>query len=128
MSLGRKARRARQRDALGGEKMSEVLTDIAMPLLEQVPDGDDEDYELALKMGAMLWNASRERNQQAREKAITKLVDLANEPDSAGIEALCRHVVARAQHLYPRLDRIIARVKVDPLPGGRYHVMVFSAG
>jgi hypothetical protein len=108
--------------------MSEVLTDVALPLLEQVPDGDAEGHELALRMGGMLWNASRESDEQAREKTIAQLVALADEHGAAGIEALCREVIARAQNLYPHMDRIIARVEVTPLPGGRYNVVVASAG
>lgn len=130
MSLSRKARRARQAAGRGTSdlKMSEVLTDVALPLLEQVPDGDDEGYEMALKIGMLLWNASRGDDEQAREKTIADLVTLADKHGAASIEALCREVIARAQHLYPRVDRLIARVKVDPLPGARYNVMVFSAG
>ncbi|HEX9938512.1 MAG TPA: hypothetical protein VGB15_15350 [Longimicrobium sp.] len=130
MSLSRKARRARQAAGRGTSdlKMSEVLTDVALPLLEQVPDGDAEGHELALRMGGMLWNASRESDEQAREKTIAQLVALADEHGAAGIEALCREVIARAQNLYPHMDRIIARVEVTPLPGGRYNVVVASAG
>ena len=40
MSMNRRARR-RQRGAASGEKMSGVLTDVALPLLQEVPDGDD---------------------------------------------------------------------------------------
>jgi hypothetical protein len=127
MSLSRKARRARQRGGATAARMSEVLTDVALPLLEQVPDGDAEGYELALRMGGMLWNASRESDEQAREKTIAQLVALADKHGAAGIEALCRDVIARAQHLYPHMDRIIARVEVTPLPGGRYNVVVASA-
>jgi hypothetical protein len=130
MSLSRKMRRARQSAGRGTDdlKMSEVLTDVAMPLLQQVPDGDDQGYEMALKVGMALWNASRGDDEQAREKTIAELVALADKHGAAGIEALCREVVARAQQLYPRVHRIIARVKVDPLPGGRYNVQVASAG
>jgi len=130
MSLSRKARRARRSAGRGTDdlKMSEVLTDVAMPLLQQVPDGDDEGYEMALKIGMLLWNASRGDDERAREKTIAELVALADKHGAAGIETLFREVIARAQHLYPRLDRIIARVKVEPLPGRRYNVIVFSAG
>ena len=130
MSLSRKVRRARHAAGRGTSdlKMSEVLTDVAMPLLQEVPDGDAEGYEMALKIGMALWNASRGDDERAREKTIAELVALADKHGAAGIESLCRDVVARAQYLYPDVDRIIARVKVDPLPGGRYNVMVASAG
>lgn len=130
MSLSRKMRRARQSAGRGTDdlKMSEVLTDVAMPLLQQVPDGDDEGYEMALRIGVTLWNASRVDDEQVREKTIADLVSVADKHGAAGMEALCREVIARAEYLYPDVDRIIARVKVDPLPGGRYNVMVASAG
>ena len=126
MSLNRRARRSRQRGAASGEKMSEILTDVALPLLQEVPDGDDKGYEIALRMAALMWNASRVQDEQVRKKAITELVNLAGAPDSAGIEALCRDVIDRAARRYPRVQRMIGGVEVVPLSQGRYTVRVSS--
>src|SRR5215218_3929279 len=101
MSLSRKARRARQRDAASGDKMSEVLADIALPMLQQLPDGDHDSHEMTFKIAGMLWNASRVQDEEVRAKALAEVLEDMADEDSAELEALFRHVIARAERLYP---------------------------
>ncbi|HYH80488.1 MAG TPA: hypothetical protein VEX86_11850 [Longimicrobium sp.] len=128
MSLSRKTRRARQRNSASGDKMSEVLADIALPMLQQLPDGDFESYEMTFKIAALLWNASRVQDEEVRARALAELLEDTVDEGSSELEALFRHVIARAERLYPRLDRLISRVDVVPRPDGRFDVKVLSTG
>lgn len=130
MGLSRKAKRARRSAGHDASdlKMSEVLVDLALPLLRGVPGADNDDYEMTYKLVAALWNASRVPNEEVRAKVLAELMDMAeDEAEAAELEALFRQVIARAERLYPRLDRLIERVEVIPLPGERYTVRVFSS-
>jgi hypothetical protein len=108
--------------------MSEVLTDIALPMLQQLPDGDYGSYEMTFKIAGLLWNASRIQDEEVRATALAELLDDMADEDSAELEALFRQIIKRAERLYPRLDRLVQRVEVVPIPGERYNVKVLSSG
>jgi len=109
--------------------MSEVLTDVALPLLRDLPaDASDDDYEMTYKLVAALWNASRVQNEEVRATALAELTRMAEDArEAAAFDALFRQVIERAERLYPRLDRLVERVEVESFPDGRYTVRVLSS-
>jgi hypothetical protein len=118
---------ARQRP--GEPKMSEVLVDIAMPLLKSLPDENDrEGYAGALNTAAALWNARLVPGEVGTDLVIAELKKVFGQSVSPEFDALFRAVLDRAELFYPGLDRMISRVEVVPKGGGGYTVTVSSLG
>ena len=131
MSLGRKAKRTRRASARYGYdlKMSEVLVDVALPLLRELADTDDpETYAITMKLAAALWNATGVPGEGARAKALTELKTAFGESAPPELDGLFRQVMQRADRLYPGLDRMIAKVETVPLSDGQLTVRVASLG
>jgi hypothetical protein len=113
----------------GEPKMSEVLVDIAQPLLRNLPDEDDrEGYTGALNTAAALWNARLLPGVAGSAQALAELKKVFGEPVPSEFDALFREVLDRAELLYPGLDRVISRVEVVPNAGGGFTVTVASIG
>lgn len=130
MGLSRKATRAhRTTQRPGMLKMSEVLKDIAQPLLDELEDdADDDEYELAFNLAATLWNAAIEPDAASREKAIDLLKAAIEVEEIGEIDDLLHEVVERARTRYPGVHRRIAEVEVTPFPdGGGYNLHVMSS-
>jgi hypothetical protein len=130
MGLSRKARRAhRTTQSPGMLKMSEVLKDIAQPLLDELEhDADDDEYEMAFNLAAALWNAAIEPDAASREEAITTLKAAIDVEEVGEIDDLFHEVVERARTRYPGVRRRIAELEVTPLPDGRgYDLRVMSS-
>jgi hypothetical protein len=113
----------------GEPKMSEVLVDIAMPLLKNLPDENDrEGYTGALNTAAALWNARLVPGEAGADLIISGLKKVFGQPVPPEFDALFRAVLDRAELFYPGLDRMISRVEVVPKGGGGYTVTVASIG
>jgi hypothetical protein len=109
--------------------MSEVLVDIAMPLLKNLPDENDcEGYTGALNIAAALWNARLASGEAGPDLLVAELKKVFGEPVPPELDELFGAVLDRAELFYPGLDRMISRVDVVPKGGGGYTVTVASIG
>jgi hypothetical protein len=128
MGLKRKFRRnSRLARAAGEVKMSEVLVEIAAPLLRNLPDEDDlVAVEGALDLAAALWNARLIPGMTGHDRIIAEFKEALDEPPRPEFDSLLREVLGRADLFYRGLDRPISGVRVAPKPGGGYTVTVAS--
>jgi hypothetical protein len=116
----------------GLRKMSEVLVDVAEPLLRGLDlAADPANYEVALLLGAALWNASVPGSPLGaaaeKQKVLAEIRKRSPAADSDEVEHLCGEVMERARDLYPDEVRLIVGVQVDWGSDGRYHINVASA-
>jgi hypothetical protein len=117
------------RQKAGEPKMSEVLVDIAMPLLKNLPDENDvEGYTRALNIAAALWNARLVPGTAGADSIIAELKKVFGRSAPPEFDALFRVVLDRAELFYSELDWMISRVDVVPKGGGGYTVTVMSIG
>jgi len=117
----------------GLRKMSEVLVDVAEPLLRGMdPAADPSNYEAALLLGAALWNASVPGSPLGsaaeKEKLLTELRKRSPAADAPEVEHLCDQVMKRARSLYPHEERIIRGVHLSWESDRRCHINVASVG
>lgn len=116
----------------GLKKMSEVLVDVAEPLLRGLDlAADPANYEDALLMGAALWNVSAPGcpvgSAAQQRKVLAEIRRRSPAADAAEVGRRCEEVMARARELYPDEVRAIVGVQVSLKPDGRYHIDVASA-
>jgi hypothetical protein len=117
----------------GLRKMSEVLVDVAEPLLRGMdPAADPANYEAALLLGAALWNASVPGSPLGsaaeKEKVLAEIRKRSPAGDAPEVEHLCDQVMERARALYPHEARIIAGVHLSWESDRRCHINVASVG
>ena len=109
--------------------MSEVLVDVAQPLLKNLSYEDDrEGYTGALNTAAALWNSRLLPGVAGSGMVIAELKKVFGQPVPPEFDALFQEVLDRAELLYPGMDRMISRVEVVPNPGGGYTITVASIG
>jgi hypothetical protein len=116
----------------GLKKMSEVLVDVAEPLLRGLDlVADPANYEAALLMGAALWNVSAPGcpvgSAAQQQKVLAEIRRRSPAADAAEVDRRCDEVMARARELYPDEVRAIVGVQVSLKTDGRYHIDVASA-
>jgi hypothetical protein len=135
--IGRKLRRGVQRagkldarrlpSGAGEQKMSELLVDIAEPLLRGLSLPKDEpEYRLALSFAAAIWNATTHPTDVERRRALSQLFVLAGEPLPPSARRMAAEVYKRGRHLYPDDNRVISGVEFIRQKGGRYLLNVAS--
>ena len=117
----------------GLRKMSEVLVDVAEPLLRGMDtDVDPSNYEAALLLGAALWNASVPGSPiggpAERQKVLAEIRKRSSVGGTPEVEHLCDEVMRRARALYPDEMRMIVDVQVDWGSDSRHVINVASAG
>ncbi len=117
----------------GSRKMSEVLVDVAEPLLRGMDaHADPANYEAALLLGAALWNVSATDSPVGgaaeRQMVLTEIRKRSSAAGTPEVEHLCDEVMRRARALYPDEVRIIVDVQVDWRSDGRHIINVASAG
>lgn len=116
----------------GLKKMSEVLVDVAEPLLRGLDlAADPANYEAALLMGAALWNVSAPGcpvgSAAQKEKVLAEIRRRSPAADAAEVDRRCDEVMARARDLYPDEVRAIVGVQVSLKTDDRFHIDVASA-
>jgi hypothetical protein len=116
----------------GLKKMSEVLVDVAEPLLRGLDlAADPANYEAALLLGAALWNVSAPGcpvgNAAQKQKVLAEIRRRSPAADAAEVDRRCDEVMARAGEMYPDEVRAIVGVQVSLKTDGRYHIDVASA-
>ncbi len=111
------------------EKMSEVLADVARPLLDIANQaGTDEACYNAVLMAAVVWNVSRWPSVGEREAGLRKLAEdmrLLSDESPEHLDNLLHMVLSRALSLYPGLDRYIVHVEVEDA-GDDLHIYAVS--
>ena len=111
----------------GKRKMSEVLTDVAEPLLWDMElPRDEREYEFALKIAALIWNASTFPTEAERRAALAELTELSGGTTDPRVERLFAEVFERARTRHPGEGRVIVDVEFVLGPDGRYHTNVAS--
>lgn len=113
--------------------MSEVLVDVAEPLLRGMEAGADPDkFEAALLLGAALWNVSAPDSPVGsaaeKKKMLAEIRKRSPAGDSPEVERLCDEVMRWARALYPDESRMIVDLQVDWRRDGRPVINVASAG
>jgi hypothetical protein len=130
----RRAARARTRPGLpptvltvGLRMMSELLTDVAAPLLAslKLPDNEPE-IRVAITLAAALWNVSLIRDDALRARSLEDCRRLSAPVMPAEWDELLDEVVERARRLYPGEDREIIGVEID-VEGTRCDIRVLSS-
>jgi hypothetical protein len=123
-----KASRSREHGGYGGIKMSEVLLDVAEPMLRgfSLPE-DREPFVAALKIAGLLWNEAVSPRPGGSRELYARVNDAVGGPPDPGMEKVFDAVIARGRLLYPDLDRIITGVHVSIDDEGRCTVKVLSA-
>lgn len=113
----------------GLRKMSEVLLDVAEPMLEDPDLPDDPDtFKATLNLVAALWNASRpgvpDGGKAEKQKILDRMRDFALAPVPPEVERQCDEVMDRARSRYPDEDQLIVGVQVTVGSDDRYYINV----
>jgi hypothetical protein len=119
----RKARKTR--DAL--RELSEVLAEVARPVIEALGPLPRERLDVVLLFAALAWNISREPDRVTRAFRMAKALEGMGDDEAAlGLEEVLAFMVGRAGRLHPDDPREVARAWSEPLPGGGYRVVAAS--
>lgn len=112
----------------GGRGMSEVLHEVAEPLLDdlRLPE-HRQAFETCLNIAAAVWNASLLEGRRERRKALGKVKKSIRAPGSRRqLEMMIDRTYHRARNLYPEEERSIVGVELVVEPGGRCRINVAS--
>jgi hypothetical protein len=116
--------RARIRKSDRRRKVSEALTDLVQPFVEE--DMSLEGFRGLVGIGAVAWNLSL-----LEDPKLDHVSDLLKDQDDdyrAWFEAFVSDLVARKIKLFPKDDRFIAGWKVSLRPDGSYFVTAVGVG
>ncbi len=110
-------------------KMSEVLADVAEPLLDrlQLPENEEE-YRIGLLLAAAVWNASTFETERQRRQALAEAKKVGDVRVPEDLATLCDRVYERARSRYPDETRAIAAADLVRESRSRYRINVASAG
>jgi hypothetical protein len=112
----------------GGRKMSDVLLQVAAPLLEDLSVPEDlHAYRNAIEFASTVWNVSRlsrSEHAQALEKVIKILIEGSGDP--AGARNVVNLLYKRAMTMYPDETRLVAAVDVSCQGGSSVYVQAAS--
>lgn len=109
-------RHAELRRTRGRPKISQSLTDLALPFL--IPGMDAEDYRRLIAITAIAWNLSLEEDGSPA-KAL-ELVEDMGAAERREFEALLKELIARKRKLFPKDHRLVAGWEVVVRPDGSF--------
>jgi hypothetical protein len=117
--------------------MSEVISHIAEPLMEEYAD-TQEDMEKIISLTIAAWNlellpeGERERERVSVAKRLFRrrlfgLIPMGPDQDSLQLFCqVCEVVSRRKQQLYPHLHHLILDVRFQPVESGVYFEVIYG--
>ena len=113
----------------GGRGMSEVLSEVAEPILTDLRLSEHEEaFEVGLNIAAAIWNASLLDSPRERRKALAEVKKNLRPPGSRHqLEMIIDRTYHRARRLHPDETRPIVAVDLALGSAGRYRINVASA-
>jgi hypothetical protein len=103
-----------------GEKVSEMISEVAQPLLEMAPDCDT--MEEILHLTVLAWNFTV-LPPDGQQELLDLIIEANPGPETAAAFAL---LAARSIELFPRNRPAIHKIEVDECPAGRINLRVIS--
>jgi len=109
------------------ESMSEVIEELAEPLLETAESHDDE--QSILRMAILSWNLALFPETKREEEIEELVLRLCGDDEfmAATIELTLRLLVERKQELFPDIDRVIVDYEMDVVEDSVHFVVVSTA-
>ena len=99
----------------GMEKMSDVITEWAEPLLGPLEDAPLSSFRSALTVTMLIWNAATAHDGSAAEVAaeVLEVLGGAGGPIPPGMDALIAHLVESRRTTYGSDPRVVLRVEAE---------------
>lgn len=108
-------------------KMSELLKDVARPLLDTCTlPGDEDAFRFSLKLAAAVWNAHAVLAPEKRAEALRVVMDETRKVIPPHVHLPFDEIVARAER-YAGETRTIQHVELRVGPNGEAHITVGSS-
>jgi len=105
------------------EKMSDILLEYGIPLLDAIDSEDKKEYEKAIMMSIMLWNCAIMQEGPKGKKGIEKMLKPMM-PDAES-KSVVRYMLVRKHEMFPQNKRMIMNYELTETADG-FHLTVAS--